>query len=707
MVLFLAFLPKTSTSTSKGKGIFMVENVVSKIKELRKRNGHIVRFDSEKIINAIYNAAKAIGGHDKDTAIDMTNKVVEYINENIHERSIPAVEEVQDIVEKILIENGKAKTAKAYILYREQHDKKRHLKSVFVEIKDVVDEYMHKTDWRVYENSNSDYSFSGLMSHVAGKIIANYGLSEMYTKPISDAHRNADLHIHDLSHANVAYCCGWSLKALIKKGFGGVPKKISSKPAKHMDVLVIQMVNFLGTMQMEHAGAQAFSSLDTLLAPFVKSDKLEYLQVKQNMQRLIFSLNVPSRWGSQAPFTNVTLDWVCPEDMREQKAVVGGKEQDFTYGDCQIEMDMINKAFIEVMLAGDSNGRVFFYPIPTYNITQDFNWDSDNANLLFEMTAKYGIPYFQNFINSVLKPSDVRSMCCRLQLDLRELRNKTGGLFGAGEQTGSVGVVTINMPRIGYQAKTEEEFFERLSRVMDLAKDSLEIKRVVVEENLKAGLMPYTKAFLDSYESHFSTIGLNGMHEALLNFFDKDTGIGTAKGKAFAIKVLNFMREKLSDYQEDTGSMYNLEAVPAESATYRFAKKDRELYPDIITSGEGEELYYTNSTHLPVNATDDIFEALEHQDDLQVLYSGGTVLHGFVGEKLENVDAVKSLVKKIAYNHKLPYFTITPTFSICPEHGYIAGKHETCPICEQEMKGAIESKIELLKSKPCKTVPPE
>ncbi len=650
------------------------------IAQLRKRNGHIVAFEKAKITEAIFKAAQAVGGHDHVIAENLTEKVMEALGETFHPRSIPAVEEIQDIVERVLIKEGHAQTAKAYILYREQHERKRQLKSVFVEIRDTVDEYLHKTDWRVYENSNSDFSFSGLMSHVAGKIIANYGLSEMYTKPIADAHRNADVHIHDLSHAIVAYCCGWSLKQLIKRGFGGVPNKINSFPPKHMDVLTIQMVNFLGTMQMEHAGAQAFNSVDTLMAPFVRVDKLNYKQVKQNVQRLIFSLNVPSRWGCQAPFTNVTLDWVCPEDMRDQKAIVGGVEQDFTYGDCQQEMDMINKAFIEVMLEGDAHGRVFYYPIPTYNITRDFNWDSENAQLLFEMTAKYGIPYFQNFVNSPLKPSDVRSMCCRLQLDVRELRNKTGGLFGAGEQTGSIGVVTINMPRIGYVAKTEDEFFERLGRMMDIAKDSLEIKRRVVEENLQKGLMPFSKSFLESYSSHFSTIGLNGMHEALLNFLGKDKGIDTPEGKAFAVKTLNFMRDKLSTYQEETGSMYNLEAVPCESATYRFARKDKEFYPDIITAGTVKEPYYTNSTHLPVNATDDIFEALEHQEELQSLYSGGTVLHGFVGERIKDAETCKQLVKKIAYNFKLPYYTITPTFSICPVHGYVAGAHEACPV---------------------------
>jgi ribonucleoside-triphosphate reductase len=655
-----------------------------KLKELRKRNGHIVSFDRDKITNAILKAAKSVGGHDRALAEDITNKVVEAINASFHERSIPAVEEIQDTVERVLIKEGYASTAKAYILYREQRSRKRDTQSTMVEIKKTVDEYMEKTDWRVYENSNSDFSFSGLMSHIAGKIIANYALTEMYPQGVADAHRKGDIHIHDLSHAIVAYCCGWSLKQLIQRGFGGVKHKINSKPPKHLDVVVIQMVNFLGSMQMEHAGAQAFSSVDTLLAPFVKMDKLDYKAVKQNMQKFIFSLNVPSRWGCQPPFTNVTLDWVCPEDMKNEPAIVGGKPQDFTYGDCQKEMDMLNKAFIEVYMEGDSDSRPFFYPIPTYNITKDFDWDSENTNLLFQLTAKYGTPYFQNFVNSSLHPSDVRSMCCRLQLDLKELRNKTGGLFGAGEQTGSVGVVTINLPRIGRATKTKEDFKEQLGKVMDLSKDSLEIKREVVETNLKKGLVPFAHAYLGTYDNHFSTIGINGMHEALLNLLGEDKGIDSKEGKAFALEVLQFMRDRLSAYQEETGHMYNLEAAPCESATYRFALRDREIYPDIIQSGTKDAPYYTNSTHLPVGATNDIFEALDHQDELQALYSGGTVLHGFIGEQIEDPEVCKRLVKKIAYGYRLPYFTITPSFSICPEHGYVSGTHHQCNVSIKE-----------------------
>ncbi len=660
-------------------------SIEPKVKEIRKRNGYIVNFDRAKVTDAIYKAAKAVGGHDRAIAESLTDKAMEALNARYSERSIPAVEEIQDIVEKVLIEEGHAKTAKGYILYREQRERKRNTKDTYVEIRKVVDEYMEKSDWRVFENSNSDFSFSGLMSHVSGKIIANYALSEMYPKSVGDAHRNGAIHIHDLSHAIVAYCCGWSLKDLIKKGFGGVSHKIASKPPKHLDVVVIQIVNFLGSLQMEHAGAQAYSSLDTLLAPFVRTDKLDYKEVKQNMQKLIFSLNVPSRWGCQPPFTNVTLDWVCPDDMKDEPAIVGGVKQDFTYGDCQVEMDMINQAFLEVFLEGDADGRPFFYPIPTYNITKDFKWDTENANLLFGLTAKYGTPYFQNFVNSSLSPSDVRSMCCRLQLDIKALRNKTGGLFGAGEQTGSVGVVTINLPRIGYTSQSKKEFLEKLGHTMDICSDSLEIKRVVVETNLKKGLMPFSRAYLGTYANHFSTIGINGMHEALVNLLGPDKGIASVEGKAFAIEVLHFMRDRLSQYQEATGSMYNLEAAPCESAAYRFAMRDRELFPNIIQSGTKESPYYTNSTHLPVGATDDVFEALDHQDELQALYSGGTVLHGFIGEKIEDPEVCKKLVKTITSKYRLPYFTVTPTFSVCPEHGYIAGTHHKCSHIVEEL----------------------
>ena len=670
------------------KVVVMKMEEKGKIRFIRKRDGRVVEFSTERIRNAIFKAAEAVGGKDKERADFLANKVV-FILENQNRGEIPKVEEVQDIVEKVLIEYGHAKVAKAYILYRKQHEKLRKSRGSFLEVRNAMDEYLEKTDWRVFENSNSDYSFSGLMSHVAGKIIANYTLDEVYSERVADAHRDAGIHIHDLGYGVVGYCCGWSLKNLLLLGFGGVGRKIRSTPAKHLETACIQIVNFLGTLQMEHAGAQAFSSVDTLLAPFVKADNLPYRKVKQNMQMLVYSLNVPSRWGCQAPFTNFTFDWTVPEDMINEKAIISGDLADFTYGECQNEMDMINRAFVEVMLEGDADGRTFFYPIPTYNITKDFDWESGNAKLLFEMTSKYGTPYFQNFLNSTLKPSDIRSMCCRLQLDLKELRNKMGGLFGAGDQTGSVGVVTINMPRLGYLAKSEQEFFEKLSDVMDTAKESLESKREVVEKNLRAGLMPFTKRYLGSYRNHFSTIGLNGTNEAIINLIGKN--IASPEGKALAVKTLNFMRGKLSKYQEETGNLYNLEASPCESATYRFAKEDVKRYPDIQTAGTRKRPYYTNSTHLPVNHTDDIFEALQHQDGLQTLYTGGTVHHCFIGEKIDDCNTTMRLVKKIAENFRLPYFTITPTFSVCPEHGYISGEHHACPHhVEKEDKGGVE-----------------
>ena len=647
------------------------------IRFVKKRDGRTVEYNKDKITNAIFAAAKSIGGHDKKESELLAEKVEAILEFQFGSENIPTVENIQDIVEKVLIKSGHAKTAKAYILYRSHHEKLRQTKRAFLEVKESMNEYLEKSDWRVYENSNADYSFSGLMSHVAGKIIANYTLNEIYSDSVSNAHRNADIHIHDLGHGVIGYCCGWSLMNLLLMGYGGVTNKIRSKPPKHLEVVSVQIINFLGTMQMEHAGAQAISSVDTLLAPFIKTDNLEYNKVKQCIQMLVFSINVPSRWGCQAPFTNFTFDWTVPEDMKKLPAIVGGVPQKFTYGDCQKEMDMINRAFLEIMLDGDADGRIFYYPIPTYNITKDFDWNSENSKLLFEMTAKYGIPYFQNFINSNLKPSDIRSMCCRLQLDLKQLRNKMGGLFGAGDQTGSIGVVTINMPRIGYNSKSENEFFEKLDLLMDISKESLETKRIIVERNLQNGLMPFSKKFLGTYKNHFSTIGLNGMNEAILNL--KGYGINKKEGKEFAIKVLNFMRDKLSKFQEETGNLYNLEAVPCESATYRFAKEDLKRFPEIITAGTKENPYYTNSTHLPVDYTDDVFDALEHQDDLQVLYTGGTVLHCFLGERIDNYEGAKKLVQKISQNFRLPYFTLTPTFSICPEHGYIKGEHFECP----------------------------
>ena len=650
------------------------------IKEVRKRDGRIVPFEQERITNAI-NKAFMAKGYSLDTAKllskSLSDKVVEKLGKRF-EGEIPEIEDIQDLVESTLIEENFSKVAKAYIIYRKQREDVRKLKETMLEVDKVMDGYLDQIDWRVNENSNSGYSLSGLLMHAAGSVVANYVLTKIYPKNIADAHRNGDFHIHDLSMGIAGYCAGWSLKHLLMEGFNGVEGKVASSPPKHLETALGQMVNFLGTLQNEWAGAMAFSSFDTYLAPFVRVDNLSYKEVKQGIQQFVFSLNVASRWGGQTPFTNITLDWVVPEDLKEEPAIVGGKLMDFTYGDLQKEMDIINKAFIEVMMAGDAEGRPFTFPIPTYNITEDFDWDSENSNLLFKMTAKYGLPYFQNFINSELNPGDVRSMCCRLQLNLKELRAKTGGLFGSGECTGSIGVITLNMPRIGYLSKTKEEFFEKVAHLMELAKESLELKRKVVERNLENGLLPYTKRYLGNLNNHFSTIGLVGMNEALLNFMDKD--IGSEEGRKFAIEVLDFMRDKLTQFQEETGHIYNLEATPAEGTSYRLARIDKEKYPDIITAGE-EEPYYTNSTQLPVGYTDDVFEALDLQDGLQTLYTGGTVLHGFLGEELDNTEACKLLVRRIAENYRLPYYTITPTFSICKTHGYIAGEHFTCPKC--------------------------
>ncbi|MDD3887693.1 MAG: ribonucleoside triphosphate reductase [Patescibacteria group bacterium] len=554
-------------------------------------------------------------------------------------------------------------------------------KEINVDVLSTIDEYLGKMDWRVSANANQGYSLGGMILNTAGKVVANYWLHKIYPKEVGQAHIHGDYHIHDLDMFS-GYCAGWSIRQLLEEGFNGVSGKVESGPAKHLETALGQMVNFLGTLQNEWAGAQAFSSFDTYLAPFVKIDNLDYEKVKQNIQQFVFNLNVPSRWGTQTPFTNVTLDWVCPEDMRTRKPVIGGKVVDFTYGDCQKEMDMVNKAFIETMITGDNKSRIFTFPIPTYNITKDFDWENENVKLLFEMTAKYGTPYFQNFLNSSLKPSDVRSMCCRLQLDLRELKAKGGGLFGSAEMTGSIGVVTINLARIGYLAKTKEDFLQRLAKLMDLAKISLEMKRKVIEENMEKGLLPYTKRYLGSLHNHFSTIGINGSNEACLNFLGED--ISHSESKKFIVEVLDFMRKKLADYQEETNNFYNLEATPAEGTTYRFAKEDQKRYPDIIQAGTKDAPYYTNSTHLPVSYTDNPMEALDHQDDLQTKYTGGTVLHMFLGERIMNWKVCRDLVKRIAENYRLPYFTMTPTFSICPTHGYLNGEQKHCPICEKE-----------------------
>lgn len=668
------------------------------IKHIIKRDGQLEIYNREKLVNAIAGAAKAVGIKDENLVerlVTLTEEKIRVMMSERHPDSAPALEEVQDCVEAVLIEDRQVELAKAYILYRAKHQNIRDTKELMLNINETMDGYLRQSDWRVNENANVNYSLGGLILHNSGSITANYWLKNIYPEEVANAHINADFHIHDLSMFS-GYCAGWSLRQLIEEGLGGVEGKISSKPARHLYTLVFQMVNFLGIMQNEWAGAQAFSSFDTYLAPFVHADKLDYTEVKQAIQSFIFGVNIPSRWGSQAPFTNITLDWTVPEDLRSKAAIVGGKQyENYTYGDFQNEMDMINKAFLEIMLEGDANGRGFQYPIPTYNITKEFNWDSENAKLLFEITAKYGTPYFQNFINSDLNPSDVRSMCCRLQLDKRELRKKGGGLFGADEFTGSIGVVTINLPRIGYLTSTKPEFFKRLSHFMLLAKESLEIKRKVINRLMENGLFPYTRRYLQHLNNHFSTIGINGMNECLLNFMGKD--ITSPEGKEFALEILDFMRKQLADYQEETGSLFNLEATPAESTSYRLARHDKIHYPDIIASGE-DEPFYTNSTQLPVDWTKDIFEALDHQDDLQKRYTGGTVFHGFLGEAISDWEMCRKLVKTIAYNYHLPYFTISPTFSICPKHGYLTGEHFNCPYCKSEKERELKMKINKLKA---------
>lgn len=650
------------------------------ITTLRKRDGKLVPFDSFKIANAVFKAAESVGGKDFGLALSLARQIEEIINARFHPNSIPAVEEIQDIVEKVLIENGHARVAKSYILYREQHRKIRSAKNLVLDIANTMNGYLKQEDWRVNENSNVNYSLGGLILHNSGAIIANYWLEHIYTHDISESHRNGEIHLHDLSMFS-GYCAGWSLRQLIAEGLSGVKNKISSRPPKHLSTLIQQMVNFLGVLQNEWAGAQAFSSVDTYLAPFVRVDNLSYREVKQNIQSFIFGVNTPSRWGSQAPFTNVTFDWIVPEDLKDQPAIVGGKPLDLTYGDFQKEMDMINRAFIEVILEGDSEGRGFAYPIPTYNLTKNFNWDSENASLLFKMTGKYGTPYFQNFINSDLDPNDVRSMCCRLQLDKRELRKRGGGLFGADEFTGSIGVVTINLPRIGYLSHTKEDYFSQLDHYMNVARDSLEIKRKIITRLMDQALFPYTQRYLRHWNNHFSTIGLIGMNESMLNFMGKD--LSELEAREFAIEVLQHMREKLIAFQEETGHLYNLEATPGEGTSYRLAKIDRKKFSRMIIPG-GDNPYFTNSTQLPVNSTDDIFNALDMQNEIQKMYTGGTVFHGLIGESIDDVETCKKLVRKIAEKYEIPYFTITPTFSVCQLHGYLKGEQTSCPNCGEE-----------------------
>ncbi len=647
-----------------------------------KRDGQVAEFNLSKISSAITKAFKAT---EKFYTEDIINLLALRVTADFQSKikdNLIHVEDIQDSVESVLEQAGYTDVAKAYILYRKNREKIRNMKSTILDYKELVNSYVKEEDWRVKENSTVTYSVGGLILHNSGSITANYWLSEIYDEEIANAHRNADIHIHDLSMLT-GYCAGWSLKQLIKEGLGGIPGKITSSPASHLSTLCNQMVNFLGIMQNEWAGAQAFSSFDTYLAPFVKVDNLSYKEVKQCIQSFVYGVNTPSRWGTQAPFSNITLDWTVPDDLAEMPCIVGGKEMDFKYKDCKKEMDMVNKAFIEIMIEGDANGRGFQYPIPTYSITKDFDWsDTENNRLLFEMTAKYGTPYFSNYINSDMEPSDIRSMCCRLRLDLRELRKKTGGFFGSGESTGSVGVVTINMPRIAYLSANEADFFKRLDRMMDISARSLKVKRNIITKLLDEGLYPYTKRYLGTFENHFSTIGLVGMNEVGLNANWLGKDMTHKETQEFAIKTLNHMRERLSDYQELYGDLYNLEATPAESTSYRLAKHDRKLYPDIKTAGnEGDTPYYTNSSHLPVGCTADIFEALDVQDELQTLYTSGTVFHAFLGEKLPDWQAAAKLVRAIAENYKLPYYTLSPTYSVCKTHGYLTGEQFICPHC--------------------------
>jgi ribonucleoside-triphosphate reductase len=663
------------------------------IRNVVKRSGEITVYDREKIEHAIGKAIVAVEGNvDPDRAKILADKVEEELRVMMagrHAHSIPAIEEIQDVVETVLIKEGEVAVAKAYILYRARHEAIRDTEKLMLDIDDTMNGYLSQSDWRVKENANVNFSLGGLILHNSGTITANYWLKNIYPEEVAEAHRTAAFHIHDLSMFS-GYCAGWSIRQLIAEGLGGVPDKITSKPARHLSTLIQQIVNFLGIMQNEWAGAQAFSSFDTYLAPFVKKDSLSDKEVKQCLQSFIYGVNTPSRWGSQAPFTNVTFDWNCPADLADKKAVVGGGEMQFTYGECQKEMDTINRIFIELMLEGDAAGRGFQYPIPTYNITNDFEWSSPNAHLLFEMTARYGTPYFQNFINSDLNPSDVRSMCCRLQLDKRELRKRGGGLFGSDEFTGSIGVVTINMPQIGYLAKTEAQYFARLDYLMEQAKTSLQLKRKVIERLLAGGLFPYTRRYLTHLNNHFSTIGICGMNESCLNFLGVD--IVNPRGKAFAEKVLTHMRQKLADFQEATGELFNLEATPAESTSYRLARHDKKKYPDIITSGDGDP-FYTNSSQLPVGYTADMFEALDHQESLQTKYTGGTVFHIFLGEAVKDWESCRDLVKSVASNYRIPYFSISPTFSVCPVHGYINGEHFECPICKGEREEVLVGRL--------------
>ena len=649
--------------------------------QLCKRDGSIAAFDLGKIRQAIIAAGEASGEFDEVLAGELAEAVL------LRLLDLPSidVEQVQDRVERVLMEAGFYQTARAYIVYRERHGRLRRDRKALVDVAASMNEYLSREDWRVRANANQGYSLGGLILNVSGKVTANYWLDEVYSEAIGQAHREADLHVHDLDML-AGYCAGWSLRSLLNEGFNGIPGRVEAGPPKHLSSALGQMVNFLGTLQNEWAGAQAFSSFDTYLAPYVRKDNLGFAEVRQAIQEFIYNLNVPSRWGTQTPFTNLTFDWVCPEDLREQIPYIGGVEMPFAYGDLQAEMELINRAYIEVMQAGDAMGRVFTFPIPTYNITHDFPWDSENADRLFEMTARYGLPYFQNFLNSDMQPNQVRSMCCRLQLDVRELLKRGGGLFGSAEQTGSLGVVTINCARLGYLFKGDTQgLLKRLDQLMELAMESLEVKRKVIQHHMDAGLYPYTKRYLGTLRNHFSTIGLNGMHEMLRNFTGDEEGMHTPKGREFALHLLDHVRATLVRFQEETGQMYNLEATPAEGTTYRFAKEDRKRYPDILQAGTFDAPYYTNSSQLPVGFTDDPFEALELQDELQCKYTGGTVLHLYMAERISSIQACKQLVRNALGRFRLPYLTITPTFSICPVHGYLDGEHEFCPKCDEAL----------------------
>jgi ribonucleoside-triphosphate reductase len=668
------------------------------LRHVVKRSGQVEKYSRAKIYEAVDKAFKAVRGISFPDRAEAVTALVEAklaaLMAGRHRNSIPAIEEIQDLVETALIEEREVDVARSYILYRARHEAIRDSKRLMLDIDATMNGYLSQSDWRVKENANVNFSLGGLILHNSGTITANYWLKNIYPEEIAKAHREADFHLHDLSMFS-GYCAGWSLRELIAEGLGGVPDKITSKPAKHLSTLIQQMVNFLGVMQNEWAGAQALSSFDTYLSPFVKKDSMSEDDVRQCIQSFLFGVNTPSRWGSQAPFTNITMDWTVPQDLKERPAMVGGKEAGFAYGDCQAQMDLINKVFIDLMLEGDAEGRGFQYPIPTYNVTKDFDWESPNAKRLFEMTAKYGTPYFQNFIKSDLNPGDVRSMCCRLQLDKRELRKRGGGLFGSDELTGSIGVVTLNMPRLGYLSHSRAEFYQRLDAVTELAARSLSIKRKVIGRLLEGGLFPYTRRYLKSLDNHFSTIGLVGMNECCRNFLGSGTDITTRDGKAFALEVLAHLRQRLQDYQVEFGDLYNLEATPAESTSYRLAKHDKQRYADIITAGENEP-YYTNSSQLPVGHTEDIFEALDHQEELQAMYTGGTVFHAFLSEAVDDWRSCMSLVKAMATNYRIPYFTISPTFSVCPVHGYLEGEQFECPKCRGEKRREILEKIEAL-----------